>query len=333
MVVDLHEDIGYYYMMGGAGGVRPFDEDVEGRHADLPKYRKAGVRLVLGSIFPLVGSVNPRRIAAMKRLYGHWGPSSALASPRDVAIELVKVYYGLEELYPKHLKIVRTRKDIENLGKKTGILLHIEGCEALGEPEDLRIFYNLGVRSIGLTWNFDNKYAASCLSRKDYGLTGEGEDLVSLASNLGVMVDLSHASPRTSAETLEHSELAPFFSHSNCLSLEKNKRNVSDDLMRKAAKRGGIMGLTFIRSCIGEPFDPERLADHARHMLKLGGSSFPALGTDYLGMSSTPEGLEDLSKVPTLRRALEKAGISKRLVDGILNDNALKFISKRSELW
>lgn len=333
MVVDLHEDIGYYYLMGGAGEVRPFNEDVEGRHVDLPKYRKAGMKLVLGSIFPLVGGVNPRRIEETKRLYGHWGPSSALASPRDIAIELVKVYYGLEELYPENLKIVRNREDIESLGKRTGILLHIEGCEALGEPEDLQIFYNLGIRSVGLTWNFDNKFAASCLSRKDYGLTGSGEDLVKLAARLGVMVDLSHASPRTSLETIELSDLAPFFSHSNCLSLQKNRRNVSDDLIRKTARRGGIMGLTFIRSCIGRPFNPAKLADHARRMLKLGGGTFPALGTDYLGMSSTPDGLEDLSKISSLRRALEKSGMAKRLVDGVLNDNALRFISKRSELW
>jgi membrane dipeptidase len=333
MVVDLHEDIGYYYLMGGAAEIKPFSEDVKGRQADIPKYRKVGMKLVLGSIFPLVGSLNRRKIESMQKMYGMWSSSSAVASPRDIAIELVKIYYAIEELYPKSLKIVRTREDIEGLGKATGIIMHIEGCEALGEPEDLRIFHQLGVRSIGLTWNYDNKYAASCLSAKDYGLTGEGEALVALANRLGVMVDLSHSSPKTSSDTLEISEAPPFFSHSNSLAVQTNKRNVSDSLIKRTAKRGGIVGLTFIRSCIGGPFNSERLAVHARHMIEFGGETLPALGTDYLGMQTTPEGLGDLSKLGRFRSALENGGLSTPQVDGILNDNAFDFILKQSERW
>jgi membrane dipeptidase len=333
MVVDLHEDIGYHYLMSGTAEIKPFDEDVKGRHADIPKYNKVGMKLVLGSIFPLIGSLNRRKIEAMQRMYGTWAPSSAPVSPRDVAIELVKIYYTLEDLYPKALKIIRTRDDIETLGKKTGIILHIEGSEALGEPEDLRVFFNLGVRSIGLTWNYDNKYAASCLSAKDYGLTGEGEALVSTANRLGVMVDLSHSSPKTSSETLAGSESPPFFSHSNASAEQKSKRNISDALIRKTGKRGGIVGLTFIRSCIGEPYTPERLTDHARHMIKLGGETLPALGTDYLGMGRTPIGLEDLSRLGRLRRALRGAGLTTRQTERLLNDNAYSFILKHSERW
>jgi len=333
MVVDLHEDIGYHYLMGGSADIKPFGEDVRGRHADIPKYRKVGMKLVLGSIFPLLGSLNIRKIEAMRRMYGSWAPSSALVSPRDVAIELIKIYYSLEELNPKALKIVRTREDIENLGRATGIVMHIEGCEALGEPEDLRVFCNLGVRSIGLTWNYDNKYAASCLSAKDYGLTGEGEALVALANRLGVMVDLSHSSPKTSSDALEVSETPPFFSHSNSLAIQTSRRNVSDSLIRRTAKRGVIVGLTFIRSCIGKPFTPDRLTAHAKHMIELGGESLPALGTDYLGMQSTPEGLGDLSKLGRFRGALRKSGLLPRQVEGILNDNAYGFILDHSEKW
>jgi membrane dipeptidase len=333
VVVDLHEDIGYHFMMGGAAEIRPFDEDVRGRHADIPKYRKAGLKLVLGSIYPLVGSLNPRKMDAMKRMYGTWSPSAAVASPRDIAIELVKVYYGLEEMYPGDLKIVRTRDDLEGLGKRVGIVLHIEGCEALGEPEDLRVFFNLGVRSLGLTWNYDNKFAASCLSSKDYGLTGEGEDLVAEASRMGVMVDLSHASPTTSSETLKVSELPPFFSHSNALAMQKSRRNISDALIRETGKRGGIVGLTFIRSCIGRPFSAQRLADHAAHMFRVGGDSLPALGTDYLGMARAPVGLEDISKIGRLERAMKGGGIPPDGARRLLNDNAYNFILKHSDRW
>jgi len=332
MVVDLHEDIGYYYLAGSSSEVLPFGEDVKGRHADIPKYKKSGMKLVLGSIFPLIGSLNLRKMEAMKKMYGVWGTSSALVSPRDVAIELVKIYYSLEESYPKALKVVRSKEDIENLGGRTGIVMHIEGCEALGEPEDLRIFFNLGVRSIGLTWNYDNKYAASCLSTKDYGLTGEGEALVKLANKLGVMVDLSHGSAGTASDTLKISDSPPFFSHSDADAVQHNRRNISDRLIRETGKQGGIVGLTFIRSCIGKPFTPERLTEHATHMIKVGGASLPALGTDYLGMGSTPEGLDDLSRLGRFRAALRKAH-SKEQAEAILNDNAFDYILKKSERW
>lgn len=330
MVVDLHEDVGYYFMTDGSD---PFDKDVKGRQADLPKYQKVGMRLILGSIFPMLGSLNLRKIADMQKMYGTWGHSSALVSPRDVAIEQTKIYYSLEEMHAKKLKIVRTIEDIEALGERTGIVLHIEGCEALGEPEDLKVFYNLGVRSIGLTWNYDNKYAASCLSSKDYGLTGEGEALVALANRLGVMVDLSHASPKTSSDTLDVSEYSPFFSHSDARAKEENRRNISDSLIRRTGKRGGIVGLTFITSCIGKPYTPARLAQHAKHMIKVGGESVPALGTDFLGISRTPVGLEDLSKLGRFRKALKEAGISPVQTRRILHDNAYQFILKQSERW
>lgn len=334
MVVDLHEDIASYFMMDGATfDVRPFNEDVPERHADIPKYKRVGMRLVLGSIFPMVGGLNARHMARLKRAYRAWSPSSSPSSARDMAIEQVKIYYSLEDLYPSDLKVVRTLQDIEGLGTKTGILMHLEGCEALYEPEDLQVLFNLGVRSIGLTWNYDNKYASSCMSKKDYGLTGEGEDLVALANELSVMLDLSHAGPKTCADVIDSSDRSPFFSHSNAFSQQESKRNVSNELVKKVAKAKGIVGLTFIRSCIGPPHTPGRLADHARKLIALGGDGLPALGTDFLGIRSTPNGLENLSKLGNLERALKGAGLSQRQVEGITHDNAMRLIRTHAEGW
>src|SRR5207247_7592925 len=101
------------------------------------------------------------------------------------------------------------------------------------EPEDLRIFYTLGVRSIGLTWNYDNKYASSCLSRKDYGLTGEGEALVKMANRIGVMVDLSHAGQRTCRDVLEFSETPTFVSHAEDYSEQKHHRHAPAEMIKE----------------------------------------------------------------------------------------------------
>ncbi len=171
------------------------------------------------------------------------------------------------------------------------------------------------------------------MSRKDYGLTGEGGDLVRLANRLGVMVDLSHTGPRTGADTMELSESPPFFSHSNVRSVEVSKRNVSDELLKKTAERKGIVGLTFIRSCIGTPFTSAKIAEHAKRMIAIGGEALPALGTDFLGMRDTPEGLENLSKLGDFESELRNSALSGRQVSGIVHDNAFRFIWDHAEKW
>ena len=108
---------------------------------------------------------------------------------------------------------------------------------------------------------------------------------------------------------------------------------ISYYLILDYGRRGGIVGLTFITSCIGRPFTPARLAVHAKQMLEVGGDCLPSLGTDYLGMSSTPEGLEDVSRLGALTSALKEAGISSDFTEGILNDNAYRFVMQRSGRW
>ena len=334
MIVDLHEDISDYFLTAGATSVtQPFDEDVEGRHVDIPKYRKAGVRLVFGSIFPMVNGLNPRLIADLGGMYKEWSPASVPAAPREIAIEQVKTYYSLEEMYGKHLRMVRTGKDLDGLASKVGILLHLEGCEALSEPEDLRIFYRLGVRSIGLTWNYDNKYASSCRSRKDYGLTGEGEALVKMANRLGVMVDLSHAGTRTCRDVLEFSETPPFVSHADAYSVQKHPRNATDELIRKVGRRRGVIGLTFITSCIGEPADAAKLAEHAMHIARVGGAGTLALGTDYMGIRTTPTGLDDITKLNLLTDALKRKGANKEMAGKMMYSNAMNFVKRFADSW
>jgi len=333
MIIDLHEDISHYYLSAGVTiSIQPFNVDLPGRHVDIPKYEKAGVRLVLGSIFPMVSNLNRRLTDSLAALYGEWSPSTAAVSPRELAIEQVKIYYALEETYPERIKIVRDERDLEELNGRVGIILHIEGCEALSEPEDLKVFYRLGVRSIGITWNYDNKYASSCLSKKDYGLTGEGEELVKIANRLGVMVDLSHAGRQTCQDVIELSEQPPYISHANAYSVKEHPRNVPDDTIIQVGRRGGVIGLTFITSCIGEPADAEKLSEHASHIARVAGEGVLALGTDYLGIRNTPTGLEDITKIDKLREALARR-LGEGSVHNILYANALRYIRGFAPHW
>lgn len=333
MLVDLHEDISSYFLSAGVTtNIEPFDVDQPGRHVDIPKYKRANVKLVLGSIFPMLSNLNTRMIKALGDMYKEWAPPSVPISPKELALEQIKIYYSLEEQYPSDLKLISNLDDLDQLGERTGIILHIEGCEAFNEPEDLVLFYRLGVRSIGITWNYDNKYGSSCMSRKDYGLTGEGEELVRIANKLGVMIDLSHAGRKVCEEIVNISESPPFFSHANALSIKKHPRNVDDQLIKKIGERKGIIGITFIKSCIGEPANSEMLAIHAKHILDLAGEDTPAIGTDYLGIREPPMDLKDITKIDALERTL-KAKISKEAVDRIYHLNSMNYIRGFAERW
>lgn len=334
-IVDLHEDLSYHFMINGLG--RPFSEDDPRRPVDLPKYRRAGVRLVVASVFPLQPSLNPNLLERERSVYQlkELQPTYVGSMARELALEHIKFYHELVRLHPGELVLVSSAEDLEVLQRSgaVGLLLHLEGTEALAEPEDIGLFYRLGVRSLGLTWNYDTRYAASCLSSKDYGLTGEGQRLVRLANRLHVLLDLSHASPKTCAEVLELSEDPPYFSHANAASVTQHPRNVGDELLRSLGNRGGILGLTFIRACIGPPFNASKLAEHALHVKRVAGAQVLALGSDLLGFSEAPEDLRGLDDLGGLRRALLQAGLGPEEAEALLAHNARRYISSLAPGW
>jgi membrane dipeptidase len=171
-LIDLHEDISLYYVQGGAGlKFKPadFSQDLKGRHGDIPKYRRSNTRLVFASIAPLTPTISPMRIEQLSRGYGGFYGAYRTRAATVTTLEHMMTYINLLKQYTSDLKAVTIRNDVETLLKdnKIGFLIAIEGAEPLEDVEDLQLFYRLGVRSLQLTWNFDNKYGASCMSKKD----------------------------------------------------------------------------------------------------------------------------------------------------------------------
>src|SRR5207244_12657959 len=105
------------------------------------------------------------------------------------------------------------------------------------------------------------------------------------------------------------------------------------ELTRKAARRRGVIGLTFITSCIGEPADASRLAEHAMHIARVGGAGALALGTDYLGIRTTPTGLEDITKLSLLTDALKWKGADKEVAGKMMYSNAMNFVKRFADSW
>ena len=118
----------------------------------------------------------------------------------------------------------------------------------------------------------------------------------------------------------------PFIaSHSNCRAVCDHQRNLTDDMIRALAEHGGVMGMNFAPAFV----DPthatvERVVDHIDHVVELVGPDHVGLGSDFGGISATPEGLEDVSKMPNITRVLVKRGHSDEDIKKILGGNHLR---------
>ncbi|MCS4540669.1 MAG: membrane dipeptidase, partial [Thaumarchaeota archaeon] len=170
-IIDLHQDISYYYVMGASGlgfPLEDFSKDVPGRHGDIPKFRRLNVRIVFSSIFCLLATLSPSTSKQLAIGYGTgtYQRGYTTRATGSTVLEHMKVYYALEALHPSSIAILRRPEDVRRVMKRgmTGFLVALEGAYALEDTQELKLFYNMGLRSLQLAWNFDSRYCASCMS-------------------------------------------------------------------------------------------------------------------------------------------------------------------------
>ena len=169
-----------------------------------------------------------------------------------------------------------------------------------------------------LTWNYDTKFASSCHSKKDYGLTGSGEKLVDDCNRLGIAVDLAHSSKKTILDTCSISSRPVLFSHGNVSSLDAHVRNIDDQSIDAICSTGGLIGITAIPQTLGREPSIERMVKHATYVGENFGWEHVAIGSDFLGIESTPKGFENVGKLSQLREMLGPHA------EAVLYENALR---------
>ena len=215
-------------------------------------------------------------------------------------------------------------KIFERLKKKIGLILGLEGAYPLREPDELEIFYKLGIRVLGLTWNVDNQYAASCMTSKDYGLTSLGEKLVEKALDYGLVIDLAHASPNTMKDVLSISEKPVIVSHTGLRKFNDSPRNVDDEIVELIKRNRGVIGIFFVSEFIRKnKTSIEDIVEQIIYVKENFGVDILAIGSDFFGTDKLPKGLENIGKMENLAKLLEKV-MSKEDVEKIFYKNALR---------
>jgi membrane dipeptidase len=152
-----------------------------------------------------------------------------------------------------------------------------------GEISMVQTYYDLGVRSMLLTYNGENLAGFGCHAPRDDGLTGFGRDVVDEMNRAGMMVDVSHCGYRTSMEAIERSSAPVIFSHSAMRGVWEHDRNIRDDQVRACAATGGVIGINGVGIFLGDnDASAAAMARHIDYAVQLVGPDHVGIGTDYV---------------------------------------------------
>ena len=230
---------------------------------------------------------------------------------------------------------------------------------ALRAYYDLGARYMTLTHNVTLDWA-----DAALDSARHNGLTEFGREVVREMNRLGMLIDLSHVSPASMSDALDVTDSPVIFSHSAAKALTDHGRNVPDSILKRLPRNGGVVMVTFvpafvspevavweaqakeqtdaIKEAVSDSMEQKRrfdewkathprpsatlkqVADHIEYVRKVAGSDHVGIGSDFDGIDTTPEGLEDVSKFPDLFAELIRRGWSDADLKKLAGQNLLR---------
>lgn len=223
-----------------------------------------------------------------------WIPTS-IQGPKAVktTLEQIDLVHRMVAAYPAIFEMASSADDIRRIERsgKIAALIGIEGGHQIdGSLAVLRQMYALGARYMTLTHSTNTDWADAATDTPAHnGLTAFGNAVVREMNRIGMLVDLSHVSPETMRDALAVSTAPVIFSHSGARAIADHPRNVPDDVLRLAAKNGGVIMVNFYPIFVSEAkakWDADRAAEKVR------GNAPPSSG-HYTGQSQRTQATYD----------------------------------------
>lgn len=322
ILIDTHNDIPSFTIDGADIGNSPKT------YTDINRLRKGGVGAIFFSVFVDAKYINGNHAA-------------------NRTLQMIDtVYHDIIDRYPDTFVLALTANDVVRAHRQHKIagLMGIEGGHAIEDsPRLLRDYYRLGVRYMTLTHFNTNNWADSSGDINDpkvqhhNGLTPPGKDIVREMNRLGMMVDISHVSDKTFYDALETSQSPLIASHSSARAVTNVPRNMTDEMIKALAQKGGVIQINIYCSFISQkaadaPKDaPVRatlddVVAHIDHVRQVAGIDAIGIGTDFDGIECAPIGLDDVSMFPNLTRALLEKGYSPGDIKKIYGGNTLRLM-------
>lgn len=236
--------------------------------------------------------------------------SPEMPSDQRFQAALDQIHYFYVEVLGKHpeMKQIREWHEIDMLQEgEVGAILTLEGVEPIGNDlKKLNILYQLGVRSVGLTWNPANLAADGVLEPRNAGLTTFGKEIIQFHNEHKILTDVSHLSETSFWDTMEIAKY-PIASHSNAKAICNNPRNLTDEQAKAMFAKGANVHVVYCPMFIKESgvTTIDDLIRHIEHFCSLGGVRNIGLGSDFDGITAKVVGLEH-------------AGVSQNLINELL---------------
>lgn len=303
-VVDLHVDLSYQFNFKGKAFA------AEGGQFSVHAARRGGV---VGVVLPLFV---PRQASAL--------------GPR--AEDLERSYERVSETLLHSAAFAPAGCSVS--ASRLCTFFALEGAGPLAhDPESLVRWAKRGLRLVGLVHTYANELSSSSgdPEPKAFGLTERGRAFVRRAFELGLVVDVSHASDRAVADVLALAAAANgvvVASHSNARALADHPRNLTDAELRGIAATGGVVGVNFHGPFLarGRRAHLSDVVAQVRYLVRVAGIDHVAIGSDFEGDIRPPVELADASQFPRLGAALASAGLDERAIRKIFADNAWRVL-------
>jgi membrane dipeptidase len=307
-------------------------------HVDVPRLLQGNVALQIFTVVtkvpaPLLLEGNSDRSDNITKLaiLQRW-PILSWFSLKERALYQAKRLQALAQKASGQFRTIETKQDLNDyLAQRqqnqaiTAGLLGLEGAQALeGKIENLNQLYDAGFRLIGLAHFFDTEVSGSAHGIHRGGLTPFGQEVVKRIEDLGLIIDLAHASSQTIDEVLQLTHRPVLVSHTGVKGICDNARNLSDLQLQRIAQTGGVIGIGFWKTAVcGE--DVSAIVRAIRYVVAQIGVDSVALGSDFDGAVRMPF---DVTNLGQITEALQKEGFTETDIRKMMGLNVIRLLQR-----
>jgi membrane dipeptidase len=323
-IVDAHLDLAYNALRG-RDVLRPAREqtaDHEGiPSVGFPDLRAGNVALICATIFCAPDDPKER---------GYKNADEAHAMAMD------QINWYRKAAAAGEMGFVTSAAELPSAGQhRLPAIILLEGADPVRTLADVSVFYEAGVRIVGLAWR-RTRYAGG--TGAPGPLTGDGVRLVKELDRIGMIHDASHLAEESFWQLMDVSAGKVIASHSNCRAIVPTDRQLSDKMIRSIAGRDGVIGINFYDRFLIPPSEAGKrratlsdVVSHLKHMCDvIGDARHVGIGTDMdggLGREQIPVEIETSADLPRIAGALSKAGFDDPSVHNILGQNWKRFFA------
>ena len=350
-IVDAHVDIAWSALTFGRDYTRAVEET---RASEIgtgapsnngqamlgyPDWVKGRVGIVFATLFA----------APCRHKYGDWDIYcyDNADGARRLFIKCIEYYNNLTTENSDKFRIISNLEQLDNRvadweepndDPALGLILLMEGADAISEPNEVHEWHERGVRIIGLSWS-GTVYAGG--TKEPGPITPAGFELLDEMAHLGMILDLSHLSEKGALEALEYYPGIIIVSHGNPLSRVPSyvplERHLSDDVIKEVASRGGVIGTVLYNPFLKDGWTPS--SGQERVSLKdvvesmdyvcqlLGSADNVGIGSDFdggFGLDDAPKNLDTVADLRLIGSELARFGYGESDIHAILRENWLR---------